>query len=58
MRGSRTHGPWRRVVDHDGVREVDVAVGALEVGSNHLALDVFPGYEVVLVGICKRTIRL
>ena len=53
MNGSRTHGPRRRVVDHDGVRQVDVAVGALQVGPEDLALDVFPGYEVVLVSICN-----
>ena len=35
-------GPWRCVVEHDSVRDVDVAVGALNVWTQDLALDLFP----------------
>ena len=46
-------GPRWSVVDHDRVRQVDVAVGAFEVRAKHFALDLLPRHEVVLVRVWK-----
>ena len=51
-------GPWRCVVEHDGVRDVDVAVGALHVWTQDLALDLFPGHEVILISVCNDLVFL
>ncbi len=48
-----TDCPGWGVVDHDCVHQVDVAVGALQVRPQHFALDLLPGNEIVLVGICQ-----
>ncbi len=49
----RTDCPGWGVVNHDCVHQVDVAVSAFQVRPQHFALDLLPGNEVVLVGVCQ-----